>query len=381
MFNVICERRGTELGPEYVNILFDMVSRNLPEGMVGKFICHTDQPDKLHPNIDVRPLDGPTEPGLFLQLDCCVVGPLDKIAERGLHWNDMEEYQPDGFTPGKKIIVFPNKKPHECDGWVQEVWKIGGGTVAEIIIDGANTSREAVVTNIIHNCARNGSKWIELTDAHSREAVIVAGGPSLKDNLLTLQRLQARGAKLFALNKVPIYLEENGIFADAHVLLDALPCVLEYAQGFKSGERYYSSQCDIAVLDHAGSELIQWNSYIENLLDIYPDAKDPFIGGGTTVGTRSMGLLHVLGYRKIHIFGMDSCFQNGASHCFDQPEYATSINVRFDGKDYKSPPQMLAQVEEFKLTARQLMAFGCEIYMHGEGLLQAVARDMARNAA
>jgi len=278
--------------------------------------------------------------------------------------------------------MFPDIKPHQCLGdWVEEVWKIGGGTVAEIVIDGSNTSRDTVVANIVHNCNRKGAKWLELADAHDGHAVIIAGGPSLKDNLLTIQHMQSRGAKLFALNNVPAFLATHGIKPDAHVLLDALPSILAFAQAFQGGERYYSSQCDPAVLDHAGDELIMWNSYIEGLLDIVSDAKDPFIGGGTTVGTRSMGLLHVLGYRKIHIFGMDSCFQDGASHCYDQGEYATSINVRFDGKDYKSPPQLLAQVEEFKLTARQLMAFGCEIYVHGEGLLQAVARDMARNAA
>ncbi len=381
MFNVMCERRGTEFGPEYVNILFDMVSRNLPEGMEGRFICYTDQPDELHPNIHVRPLDAPKEPGLFLQLDCCVIGPLDKIAERGLHYNDIEEYRPDGFTPGKKIILFPDRKPHQCGGWVQEVWKIGGGTVAEIVIDGSNVSREDAVNNIVSACNRQGARWLDLIEAHNGDAVIIAGGPSLKDNLLTIQRLQARGAKLFALNNVPAYLAQHGIYSEAHILLDALPCVLAFAQGFKSGERYYSSQCDPAVLDEAGCELILWNSYIEGLLEIVPDARDPFIGGGTTVGTRAMGLIHVLGYRKIHIFGMDSCSKDGASHCYEQGEYATSINVRFDGKDYTAPPQMLAQVEEFKLTARSLMAFGCEIYVHGEGLLQAVARDMARNAA
>lgn len=382
MFNVMCEWSGPKFGPEYPLNLFDMVSRNLPEGMTGSFIVYTDRTEPLHPNIDVRPLDAAREPGLFLHLDCCVIGPLDKIAERGLHWNDFEEYRPDGFTPGKKIIMFPDKKPHECVGdWVEEVWKIGGGTVAEIVIDGSNVSRETVVNNLLSSSKITDAKWLEMIEPHAGDAVIIAGGPSLKNNLLTIQHLQARGAKLFALNNVPAYLEQHGIFPDAHILLDGLPSVLAFAQGFKSGGRYYSSQCDPAVLDHAGSELVLWNSYIEGLLDIIPDAKDPFIGGGTTVGTRSMGLVHVLGYRKIHIFGMDSCYQDGTSHCYDQQEYSTSINVRFDGKDYKSPPQLLAQVEEFKLVARQLMAFGTEIYVHGDGLLQAVARDMARNAA
>lgn len=381
MFNVMCEWHGTEFGPKYVNILHDMVRRNLPDGLEGRFICYTDQSDKLHPDIDVRPLADSRESGLTLGLAVCVVGPLDEIAERGLMIADLECYNPDGFTTGKKIIDFPNKKPHECGGWVEEVWKIGGGTVADIVIIGPNVCRENISKNLDAADARQDAKWISIEPETAGEAVIIAGGPSLKDNLLTIARLQARGAKLFALNNVPTYLAEREIYPEAHILLDALPSVLPFVDGFKGGERYYASQCDPAVLDAAGTELILWNAYIEGMLEIIPNAKDPFIGGGSTIGTRAMGLVHVLGYRKIHLFGMDSCYQNGASHCYDQPEYASSIDVRFDGKSYKAPTQLLAQIEEFKFTARALMAFGCEIYVHGDGLLQDVAADMSRKVA
>lgn len=381
MFNVMCERRGTEFGQEYVNILYDMVSRNLPEGLEGRFICYTDQLDELHPSIDVRPLDDPKEPGIFLRLDCCIVGPLDKIVERGLHWNDIEEYCPDGFTVGKKIILFPAKNPHECDGWVQEVWKIGGGTVADIVIVGPNICRETIVRNLVSADKRRDARWIKLEDAKEGDAVIIAGGPSLRDNLLSIALLQARGAKLFALNNVPAYLAQQEIYPEAHILLDGLPSVLPFVEGFQGRERYYASQCDPSVLDAAGEDLILWNAYIEGLLEVCPDAKDPFIGGGSTIGTRAMGLVHALGYRRIHLFGMDSCYQDGTSHCYEQPEYASSIDVRFEGKSYKAPAQLLAQIEEFKFTARSLMAFGCEIYVHGEGLLQAVAATMTRKVA
>lgn len=47
MLKIVCVRTGEKYGPEYVNILSDMVRRNLRAGMEGRFICFTDNPEGL----------------------------------------------------------------------------------------------------------------------------------------------------------------------------------------------------------------------------------------------------------------------------------------------------------------------------------------------
>lgn len=51
---IICIKWGTKFGPEYVNRLHGMVSRNITPPF--RLFCFTDDSDGLHPDIAVRPL-------------------------------------------------------------------------------------------------------------------------------------------------------------------------------------------------------------------------------------------------------------------------------------------------------------------------------------
>lgn len=94
----VCLKAGTAYGPEYVNILRDMVARNLPAGYPGRFVCLTDDPSGLEDGIETLPLPddlerwwgklylfkrGLFEDGtrlVFMDLDTVIVGRLDDIA-------------------------------------------------------------------------------------------------------------------------------------------------------------------------------------------------------------------------------------------------------------------------------------------------------------
>lgn len=94
----VCLKAGTAYGPEYVNILKDMVSRNLTEGFPGKFVCITDDPAGLDEGVEVLPLPADLETWwgklymfkrglfpdgtrcLFMDLDTIIIGNLDAIA-------------------------------------------------------------------------------------------------------------------------------------------------------------------------------------------------------------------------------------------------------------------------------------------------------------
>jgi hypothetical protein len=56
MLHICCIRAGTAFGPEYVDILFDSVRRNLADGFEAEFVVFTDQTDSLAPGITSRPL-------------------------------------------------------------------------------------------------------------------------------------------------------------------------------------------------------------------------------------------------------------------------------------------------------------------------------------
>src|SRR5574343_1175030 len=72
------------MGADYVNRLYDMVIRNLPEGYKGRFICFTDDPTGLHEGIVVKSLP------------------------EGLDgwWNKLYLFSPDAFESGERVLYF-----------------------------------------------------------------------------------------------------------------------------------------------------------------------------------------------------------------------------------------------------------------------------------
>lgn len=101
MLHIVCVNHGNfeKRGAQYVNILFDMVRRNLAEGFKGKFVCFTDDPAGLDPGIEPRELPGGLigwwnklylfKEGVFdegdrvvyFDLDTLIVGRLDEIVQ------------------------------------------------------------------------------------------------------------------------------------------------------------------------------------------------------------------------------------------------------------------------------------------------------------
>lgn len=379
MLNICCIRAGKHFGPEYPRILYDMVRRNLPDGMEGRFICFTDEGDDLGEGIEILPLndifkvEGRT---VFLKLNWCITGSLDEIVKRGLRTSDVYPYDGGPHPKGAKIVSFPlDKLQAECGGWVKEVWKIGGGTVSSFEFF-CVTDQEKLAENI-RSAHRRDARWLVPADAHDGTGIIVAGGPSLRRELESLKLHKSMGAKIFALNNTPAYLAQVGIRADAQILMDGQPEVVNYVTKQMPTQRFYCSTCDPAVLDAAGGELILWNALIEGILNAVPEAKDPFIGGGLTVGTRAIGLLYMLGYRKIHIYGLDSSYDGMDGHAYPQGDYMTLLDVTAMGKTYRTSPQLLKQADEFQELLPEILRSGVCLYVHGEGLIPDIANALA----
>jgi Methyltransferase domain/6-hydroxymethylpterin diphosphokinase MptE-like len=125
MLHVACVRWGAAFGVEYVERLHDMVRRNLPAGFRGRFVCLTDRPDDLKhlAGVDTQLLPAGLSgwwaklelfrPGtfpvgdmvLYLDLDTCVVGPLDRLAAFETHFALLRDvYRPAGYQ--SSVMMF-----------------------------------------------------------------------------------------------------------------------------------------------------------------------------------------------------------------------------------------------------------------------------------
>lgn len=467
MLNIVCVNAGNYLnrGSEYTNILADMVGRNISDKASYKFICFTDTPEGLDPEIDIRPLpvaglDGwwnklsLFKPGIFpdgdrvlyLDLDTVITSGLDDIIkydggfailrdflrQEGFQsavmaweansmnhvwqswinagmpkteYGDQEwiesvvtsaDYWQDIF-PGCfvsyklgattsipkncRVVVFHgNPRPDEIlTGWIHKVWKIGGGTTLELQ-HVCNTEEAQLISNI-QNALKLSLPKLQLIEPHAGHAVIVGGGPSLKRSLAEIERRQQEGQMIFATNNTYNFLNGVGIEADCHVVVDAREENKEFCPASGDPVCYYASQCHPTLFGRA-KNVVLWHSMDEGIQQyIGTDTGDPLVGGGTTVGMKSIALAYILGYRIFHLYGFDSSYEEDANHAYPQPlnNNEKILDLTMGDKKYRAAPWMCKQVENFKEVAKELIANGCTLTVHGTGLLPDVARAMVQS--
>lgn len=465
MLNIVCLNAGNYLGrgAEYTNILADSVARNISDKTTYKFICFTDTPAGLDPEIDIRPLpaenldgwwnklalfrDGIFPAGdrvLYIDLDTVITSGLDEIIKYdgdfavlrdfirqegvqssvmaweagtlnyiwdgwlrfGMPKNDygdqdwieriskvkfLQDIFPDSFVSYKlqamhsipkkaRMVVFHgNPRPHEATSeWVHKVWKIGGGTTLELEMV-CNTEESHLISNIKHALTLP-FPWLQMFNPHDGHAVIVGGGPSLKDAIPEIKERQKHGQVIFSTNNTYNYLVQNGVIPNAHVMVDAREENKEFVPLKSDSIHYYCSQCNPAVFEKAKNKnIILWHSMDEGIQQyIGENTGDPLVGGGSTVGMKAIAIAFILGYRKFHLYGLDSSYENGENHAYPQSlnDKDKILELYMNDKKYFAAPWMCRQVEDFKEVAKELVNGGSIITVHGEGLLPDAARTM-----
>lgn len=465
---IVCVNHGNFCGrgAEYVNKLFDMVFRNLPQDLIKKFVCFTDNAEGLNPLIEARELPGNLtgwwnkiylfKKGLFnkgeriffLDLDTIITGPLDHIVkysgkfmvlkdfynrnnynsgvmlweadfDDGVIWDNYEKagfpYDlSDGdqewikrnykdadlfqdiypmqvcsykvsaqnmFPKGTKIVCFHGlPRPHDVSlGWVPEVWKIGGGTAVELETQG-NTQGSVLVENI-HNALRMAYPVLDKHEAHEGHAVIVGGGPSLKESIEEIRLRKTEGQTIFATNATYKFLLENGIRPDYHVMLDARPENVEFI--VEDAKGIFCSHCAPNVLASCKDVTI-FHPYAEDIIEVIQDEKRPcaLIAGGSSVGLKAIEITYVMGFRNIHVYGMDSSYRDDNHHAYKQPlnDSERTLEITCNGVNYKAAAWMIVQVEEFKAQIQNLLSDNVTVTIHGTGLLPDVAKLLAMPA-
>ncbi|HQR41317.1 MAG TPA: DUF115 domain-containing protein, partial [Gemmatales bacterium] len=279
------------------------------------------------------------------------------------------------FPKGAKVVCFHGEpRPHNCtEEWVVNCWKVGGGTAAELTAL-CNTHREQIMFNV-RSSMKRGLTTLGFVEAHDGQAVLVGGGPSLRDPKIRreLEYRHRLGQTIFALNGAGHFLIEHGITPQHCVIVDARPENVRFVTPIHT---FIASHCDPTVFDAARSATVFHVNH-----DAVPECLEGesiLISTGSTVGLITLGISHVLGYRKFHLYGFDSSFTD-EHHAYAQPENDRDavIEVTAAGRKFRCAPWMLLQVQQFQSLAAQLAEEGCVITVAGDGLLPHVARAMS----
>lgn len=246
---------------------------------------------------------------------------------------------------------------------------------------GLNTSMDVMIRQSQENMGR-GLPMFEEIPPHDIEALIVGGGPSLKDTLTNLRFRKARGGVIYALNGTHDWLIERGIIPDFHVLLDARPDNVCFVQKpHKKVVYLVAAQCHSSIYEALrGFEVVQWVACTdtpENDAKMVGNRPVMIVGGGATVALKTMNLAFLAGHRKMSIFGMDSSYRDEANHAYPQPlnDAESRMTIHAAGKDFICAPWMAKQAIEFQAQARQLMGEGVRLTVHGDGLIPHIANQ------
>ena len=278
---------------------------------------------------------------------------VDQITKIGavVHWSEEK--------PGACAIY--------CTAWrdASEVVKIGHINTDVAIVD------EQIATNI-----RAGWAHVQPHDRQDREVVVLAGGPSMNSQLDKIRELRAGGAALVTCNGAYGWALEHGLEVSAQIVLDARAFKSRFTKPVMPLTKYLiASQVHPSTLEGLPRErtLLWHTGLVESTERLVREATGHFfpIPGGSTIVLRSIALLRMLGYWRLHFFGFDSCVMpDGAHHAYAQPENDNEvlIPVTCGGRTFECTPWMLSQASEFRDVVK-FLGDEVELAVYGDGLI------------
>lgn len=265
-------------------------------------------------------------------------------------------------------------------------------------VDQRLNTDEAVVLEQVRASIRRGHPQLWPTGLKPDRIALVGGGPSLESTLGELVLAVRQGAKLVTMNGAYRWCVDRYLQPSAQIVLDARPGSVRFIEPEIPKCRYYlASQCHPSVWDavdgreHVGiwhavaPESTEPKSDIGKVLSAYYGGNWHGVAGGTTVTTRAIGLLRMMGYLRFDLFGVDSCFMGPAHHAYPQGENDQDRRVRVTvtptgsdtpGRDFWCAPWHLKQAEDFAQIVR-VLGDKFLLNVHGDGLIAYMLRSSA----
>lgn len=261
-------------------------------------------------------------------------------------------------------------------------WQDGSEVVKVGVL---NTTEEKCRSNVATNIAA-GWNQVEPHVPNDVDVMIVGGGPSLNQFVDDIKSKREDGVKLITLNGAYNWALEHGLTPSAQIIVDAREFNSRFTKPVVDGCKYLiASQCDPAVLDGLPKDrTLLWHTSAESIKDLL-EAQYPVwwgIPGGSTVLLRAIPLLRMLGFKRFHLYGFDSCLLTPEQlwpssenlypihHAYAQPENDSEsvISATVGGRVFQCHAWMLSQAQEF-IDLVKFMGDEIDLQVHGDGLI------------
>lgn len=239
----------------------------------------------------------------------------------------------------------------------------------------------------------NNSKMVDRCRWHGEEAVIASAGPSLMETIDKIKELQQAGAKVVCVKHSIQTLVDNGVMPWGCVILDARPFDGISTHGIVRRDLFKTVHKDVRyfvasmtnpdvtkyILDNGGN-VVGWNAYTSALQTMPEMMGKQMITGGTCSAMRAIGLMHTIGFRKFHIFGMD-CSYNGEPPNKDETDlYGKKkwlkvgiLNKQKDKEDiFWTTGELLALAQDFEALLEREATIDMDLAVYGRGMVPTI---------
>lgn len=216
---------------------------------------------------------------------------------------------------------------------------------------------------------------IQPVDERRADPIAVVGyGPSLADTWERIKDFKyvitCSGSHKFLL--------ERGIVPNWHVEVDPRDHKIKLlGPPHPKVEYLIASTCHPKYFDHLqGFNVKLWHIFdaSEDGLRVLPPGEWA-VTGGCDAGLRAMTIAAFLGFRELHVFGLDGCAKASDTprHAGDHPNgKQTYATTEYEGKTYHTTPAMLEAARQTVHELEQMPSVHATFY--GEGLVQSMAK-------
>ena len=263
-----------------------------------------------------------------------------------------------------------------------------------------NVPEETILANIA-SAIRRGLPQVWQQRPNPSVVCLVGGGPSLIATEHELRDLSFDpNVEVVTVNGAYRWCIDRNIRPSAQVVVDARASNARFLDPYVPECRYYlASQAHPDAFDrvmdrrwvglfHAVGGSDEDDTAAKQLLHDYYLGRWQGVAGGSTVTTRAIGLLRMMGYLRFHLFGVDSCWMDGLHHAYAQPENEHDRRYRVSmspsghedrAREFFCAPWHVKQFQDL-LRFIRLSGDSFLLNVHGTGLLAHALTDAAEVA-
>lgn len=255
---------------------------------------------------------------------------------------------------------------------------------------------DATLLANIASSIRLGHSQMRPGPLRKERIVLLGSGPSLDEAEDAIRQLVWEGnTTLVTLNGSYHWAIAHKLRPNIQIVMDARPSNARFLNPPVGQCRYVlASQCAPETFAAVAGRPDTWifhavvreEDEATKILDQHYLGNWLGVGGGTTVATRAIHLLRMVGYVQYDLFGIDCCWRGAQHHAVEQPEnehdnrFAMDLTVPgHESMRFWLSPWHLKQFEDF-LAVLKLNGQHFQLTVHGGGLLAHAIRLLGTDA-